>query len=58
LKEVSESIARAIRTVIKREARELQVAELIAGNARRIDALETLLGANSLTTGRSRPRSV
>ena len=30
LREVQESIARAIRTVIKREARELQVAELIA----------------------------
>lgn len=53
LKEVSESIARAIRTVIKREARELQVAELIADNARRIEELEALLG-----TGRSgaRPR--
>jgi hypothetical protein len=45
LKEVSEPIARAIRTVIKREARELQVAELIADNARRIEALERLLGA-------------
>ena len=47
LKEVSESIARAIRTVIKREARELQVAELIAGNARRIEALEALLSGGS-----------
>ena len=43
LKEVSESIARAIRTVIKREARELQVADLIAANTRRIEELETLL---------------
>jgi len=53
LKEVSESIARAIRTVIKREARELQVAELIADNARRIEELEALLGAG----GRKRPRT-
>jgi hypothetical protein len=52
LKEVSESVARAIRTVIKREAREQEVAELIADNARRIEALEALLGA-----GRQRPRS-
>ena len=56
LKEVSESIARAIRTVIKREARELQVAEMIADNARRIEALERLLGAGSQTAGR-RPRT-
>jgi hypothetical protein len=40
---VSEPIARAIRTVIKREAREAQVAELIADNSRRIEALEALL---------------
>ncbi len=53
LKEVSEAIARAIRTVIKREARELQVAELIAANAARIEALEALLGK----TDRQRPRS-
>jgi hypothetical protein len=53
LKEVSESVARAIRTVIKREAREQQVTELIADNARRITALEELLGA----AARPRPRS-
>ena len=53
LKEVSESIARAIRTVIKREARELQVAELIADNARRIETLEALLSGGSTR----RPRS-
>jgi hypothetical protein len=53
LKEVSEPIARAIRTVIKREARELQIAELISENARRIDALEQLLGKS----GRQRPRT-
>jgi hypothetical protein len=45
LREVSEEIARAIRTVIKREAREAQIAESIADTARRIEALETLLGA-------------
>jgi hypothetical protein len=57
LKEVSESVARAIRTVIKREARELQVAELISDNARRIEALEALLSPGPLATGRQRPRS-
>ncbi|MFL6732835.1 MAG: hypothetical protein ACJ8EP_10870 [Sphingomicrobium sp.] len=57
LKEVSESVARAIRTVIKREARELQVAELIADNARRIEALEALLGQSSLPSNRQRPRT-
>jgi hypothetical protein len=58
LKEVSEAIARAIRTVIKREARELQVAELISSNARRIEALEALLGGPPLATGRQRPRGL
>jgi hypothetical protein len=57
LSEVSESIARAIRTVIKREARELQVAELIADQARRIEALESLLGTSPATSGRQRPRT-
>lgn len=56
LKEVSESIARAIRTVIKREAREQQVAELIAGNATRIEALERLLGLGQ-QAGDRRPRT-
>jgi hypothetical protein len=55
LKEVSESIARAIRTVIKREAREREVAELIGANSRRIEELETLL-AQLLPPGR-RPRT-
>jgi hypothetical protein len=41
---VSEDVARAIRTVIKREAREAEVAELIADNGRRIAELETRLG--------------
>ena len=57
LKEVSESIARAIRTVIKREAREQQVAELIDANARRIEALENLLQTGPSTDRRNRPRS-
>jgi hypothetical protein len=57
LKEVSESIARAIRTVIKREAREQQVAELIDANARRIEALENLLQAGPASGRRIRPRS-
>ena len=42
--DVSEEIARAIRTVIKREAKEAEIAELIADNSRRIEALETLIG--------------
>jgi hypothetical protein len=57
LKEVSESIARAIRTVIKREARERQVADLIAATARRVEALEALLAPNPLPSGRQRPRT-
>lgn len=40
---VSEDIARAIRTVIKREAREAEVLALITGNARRIEELESML---------------
>jgi hypothetical protein len=40
---VSEDVARAIRTVIKREAREAKIAELIDSNARRIQALEEAL---------------
>ena len=56
LAEVSEEIARAIRTVIKREAREAEVAELIAENSRRIDALEAMLGGGpgAVSTRRSR----
>ena len=56
LKEVQEAIARAIRTVIKREARERHIAELIADNARRIEDLEAMLGATVPTT-RPRPRT-
>jgi hypothetical protein len=43
LAEVSEDIARAIRTVVKREAREAKIAELIESNVRRIEALEEML---------------
>jgi hypothetical protein len=42
--EVSEDIARAIGTVVRREAREAQINELIADNSRRIQALEAVLG--------------
>lgn len=49
---VSEAIARAIRTVIKREARELEVAELIAANSQRIAALEALMAGASLSDKR------
>src|SRR3954451_3380819 len=56
LKEVQESIARAIRTVIKREARELQVSELVADNARRIETVEALL-SGSADSRRPRPRT-
>jgi hypothetical protein len=42
---VSEDIARAIRTVVKREAREAKIAALIDSNARRIQALEEALKA-------------
>jgi hypothetical protein len=50
---VSEEIARAIRTVIKREAREAEFVELIADNSRRIDALETMIGGGSAGRKRS-----
>jgi hypothetical protein len=42
---VSEDIARAIRTVVKREAREAKIAAIIDSNARRIQALEEALKA-------------
>jgi hypothetical protein len=56
ISDVSEDIARAIRTVIKREAREAEVAEMIADNSRRIEALETLLNPDSASRKRV-PRS-
>jgi hypothetical protein len=54
---VSESVARAIRTVIKREAKERDVAELIAANARRIEALEAMLGAGPAIGRKRTPRT-
>jgi hypothetical protein len=51
--DVSEEIARAIRTVIKREAREAEFLELVAENSRRIEALEALLGGGSAGRKRS-----
>ena len=57
LAEVSEEIARAIRTVIKREARESEIAGLIADNVRRIEALEALLGGGGTASKGSRRRA-
>ena len=51
---VSEAVARAIRTVIKREAREREVTELIKANTQRIEQLEALLDATP-AVGRKRP---
>jgi hypothetical protein len=47
LADVSDSIARAVRAVIKREDRERAVAELIAVNTRRIEELEARLGSSN-----------
>lgn len=47
LREVSESIARGVRNVIKREARERQVTDRIEANTRRIEQIEALLAARS-----------
>jgi hypothetical protein len=49
---VSEEIARAIRTVIKREAREAQIAEMITDNSRRIEALEAMIGTGAGVAGK------
>ena len=49
---MSETIARAIRTVIKREQREREVAETIEATNRRIDALEALLGGRPRSSDR------
>jgi len=53
---VSEAIARGIRTVVKRESRESEIAELISGNVQRIEALEAMLGQASGRTKRG-PRT-
>ena len=50
LADVSESIARAVRTVMKREQREAAVAELIAANSRRISELEARLATPNSTS--------
>jgi hypothetical protein len=50
--DVSEEIARGIRTVIKREAREAEIAEMIADNSRRIEAIEAILDAGPAATGK------
>jgi len=47
LSDVSESIARGVRTVIKREERERGVAEIIAENSRRIAELEARLASSN-----------
>ena len=47
LEGVSEAIARAIRNVIKREAREKRITDLIEDNRRRIAELEALLQPDS-----------
>ena len=48
---------RAIRTVIKREARERQVGDLITANTRRIEELEAMLAASPIkASGRQPPR--
>jgi hypothetical protein len=57
LREVSEPIARAIRTVIKREEREHQVAKLIAAQDIRIEALEAAHSNRPVARSR-RPGSV
>jgi hypothetical protein len=50
---VSESVARAIRTVIKREAHEREVLDSIAGANRRIDEIEAMLRSTSPSRKRS-----
>jgi hypothetical protein len=55
LSNVSETIARAIRTVIKREKHEAEIAELIENTNRRIDDLEALIGAGSPAPRRRSP---
>ena len=55
LEGVSESIARAIRNVIKREAREKRITDLIEDNRRRIAELEALLQPDSPFSRKSSP---
>jgi len=58
LSNVSETIARAIRTVIKREKREAEVSESIALTNRRIDALEASIGTALPTPRKLSPGGV
>jgi len=55
LAEVSETIARAIRTVVKREENEREIGTLIENNSRRIDAIEALL--SDIAKDRKRPQT-
>jgi len=57
LNEVSESIARAIRNVMKRETKEQKVLDLVEDNRRRIDALEALLQDVSSVSRKRPPRT-
>lgn len=50
---VSESIARAIRNVIRREVQEAKINELIAAQARRLDEIEAAFGIGSAPRKRS-----
>jgi hypothetical protein len=52
---VSETIARSIRTVIRREEREREVVDLIRANTRRIEELESLL-SGAATSRKRGPR--
>ncbi len=49
-------IARAIRTVVKREAREARIEELIAESVRRIEALEGHFVPGRSQTTRPKPK--
>lgn len=55
LAELSEPIARAIRNVIKREAHEQEIFDLIALVSRRVEALETKVGGGTDTERKRAP---
>ncbi|MEO6224546.1 MAG: hypothetical protein ABIO80_01645 [Sphingomicrobium sp.] len=57
LSAVSETIARAIRTVIKRQEHEQEVADNIAATNRRIDRIEALLDGSAAVSAKRRPRT-
>lgn len=54
---VAEPIARAVRNVIKREARERQVTDAIAALSRRVDALESIVDARPALNRKGTPRT-